>query len=133
MKLEAPECCGLGSLLIMGNLCNLGKQIMQFWFDHTLKLNNSIKFCLSSTTTHFTGLELYYIPNSLVVLNYTFRQSVHFAIHSTRGIHRPRATAGFGNLNKLPGNLSSLPFDFSLSQITKGGIEFITQCLSISL
>jgi hypothetical protein len=64
MKLAASRCYGLGSLLIMGNLRNPGKQIRQFWFDHTLKMNNSIKFCLSSSTAHFTRLELYYIPDS---------------------------------------------------------------------
>jgi len=64
MKLAAPRRYGLGSLLIEDNLCNLGKQILRFWFDHTLRLNNSIKFCLSSSTAYFTGLELYYIPNS---------------------------------------------------------------------
>ena len=76
MKLAAPIYYKLGSLLIVDNLCNLGKQIMRFWFDHTLKLNNSIKFCLSSSTPHFTGLELYYIPDSLIILNYTLRHKV---------------------------------------------------------
>jgi len=64
MKLTAPRYYELGSLLIVDNLCNPGEQIMRFWSDRTLKLKNSIKFCLLSSATHFMGLEVYYIPNS---------------------------------------------------------------------
>ena len=49
---------------------------MRFWFDHTLRLNNSIKFCLSSSTAHFARVELDYILDSWVVLNYTVRHVV---------------------------------------------------------
>jgi len=50
MKLAAARCCELGSLLIVDKLCNAGRQSMRFWFDHRLRPNNSMKFCLSSST-----------------------------------------------------------------------------------
>jgi hypothetical protein len=87
MILAAPRYYGLGSLSIVDNLCNPDKQILRFWSDHALKLNNSMKFCLSSSTAHYTRLELHYIPNSRAVLNYTFGQIVTLTVAEV--LHKP--------------------------------------------
>jgi len=55
---------------------------MRFWFDRILRVNNSIKSCLSSSTDHLARLELYCVPNPWVVLNYKVRDLVTNWRHS---------------------------------------------------